>query len=251
MARLPFLFLLCVCAVPGRALASPAADAGTPEDTDAQDRDAKLERFKAILARFPKDPDANFNIGILYQLKEEPQRALPHFETALKADKEDWHSLARLVQVNQALGKLKARDRSRARLLALYRAGKVVYPNAQVATVFSRDLFRLGKYWVVALESYEPAAQHGTLYSFEVLSKPEAGQKLRTLTLGSTEPAALPRTDGGTKERLFLLVGHWPDGTQVPYRVFDNEPTYDALRKEVLAILSSELPNGVGPPASN
>jgi tetratricopeptide (TPR) repeat protein len=242
MPRLSFTLLLLLA--PGlstRSLASPASDAGAPVDSEAQDRDDKLLTLKAILARYPKDPDANFNIGVLYQLKEQPERALRHFETVVKEDPEDWHSIARLVQVNQALGKLKARDGWRSRLLTLYAQDKVVYPNAQVATVFCRDQFRLGSTWVMALESYAPRGPRPVRYSFEVLSKSEGGQKLRTLTLG-----AAPSPDAGTS---FHLVGHWPDGTDVTYRAFASEPSYDAVREAVLAILRSEPPKGAGPPA--
>jgi len=196
-------------------------------------------------------PDANFNVGVIYQLKEKPALALRHFQTALKADADDWHSVAKLVQVNQALGNLEARDRSRARLLALYQANKVVYPDGSVATVYCRDQFPIGKYWVMALESFELIGPRAVRYRFNILSKPEGGQDLRSITLGSyavEQPGALQRGDIGPGERLFHLDGAWPNGTQVRYGVFRNEPDYDVLRKKVLALLQKELPSGVGPP---
>jgi tetratricopeptide (TPR) repeat protein len=252
MARLAFpLLLLLANGILGQAHAAPTGDAGMPADNDQQDRDGKLERFKAILARYPADPDANFNVGVIYQLKEKPALALRHFQTALKADADDWHSVAKLVQVNQALGNLEARDRSRARLLALYQANKVVYPDGSVATVYCRDQFPIGKYWVMALESFELIGPRAVRYRFNILSKPEGGQDLRSITLGSyavEQPGALQRGDIGPGERLFHLDGAWPNGTQVRYGVFRNEPDYDVLRKKVLALLQKELPSGVGPP---
>jgi hypothetical protein len=242
MARLSFTLLLLACGTPVPALASPTADAGIAADSDELDREAKLAEFKAILARYPDDPDANFNIGVAYQLKEQPELALPHFETALKADQDDWHSVAKLVQVNQALGRLEARDRWRDRLLVLYREGKVLYPDAQPAPVYCRDQFRVEKFWVMVLEHFELIGRRAVRYTFDVLAKPGTPPPLRSISLGSydfDQPGALRRGDISPGERLFHLDGYWPDNSHATYGFYGNEPSYDVVRKRVLAILES------------
>jgi tetratricopeptide (TPR) repeat protein len=229
--------LLCFFGVLGCAHAPPEKPPAAEDDVEAQDRDSKLERLLAVLSGDPSDPDTNYNVGLLYQLKAEPALALRYFEAALKADPGDWNTVAKLVQVNQALGRLAERDRWRAKLLATYRAGKLKSPPTDV---YCRDQFRAGKRWVIVLESFELRGPHAVRYSFNLLSAPQGGEKLGVITLSTDdeeEAAALKRGEGAPGERRFILEGAFPDGAHERYGVFNAEPAYDTIRTRVGTLL--------------
>jgi tetratricopeptide (TPR) repeat protein len=215
--------------------AQPATTPGGNGPSEKQ-----LEEMLEAVKADPGDADAQFNLGLVYQLQEKPELAAPHFEAALKANPEDWHAVAKLVQVNQALNLLPARDAWREKLLAMYRAGKVVNPKMDS---YVRDQFRFDKYWVAVLEFFELTGPRAVRYSFEVLASPQKPDALRVISLGSydfDQPLAHSSGTIGPNDRLFHLDGYWPDGSHATYAFYKNEPGYDGIRKYVLAILGNE-----------
>lgn len=178
----------------------------------------------------------SYNLGLRHQLRGRQREAREWFLRAAQASPEDWRTRAKLVQVTQALGQHQERERHRAALLALYRAGKVDSPE------FCREQFREGPHSVVVFESFELAGPWATRYRFDVEGAP--GRPARRLTLGAyAVTTALARLHGevGSKEPLFHLDGYEPGRQQhETYDFYTREPAYEEARARVIAILREQ-----------
>jgi hypothetical protein len=184
-----------------------------------------------------EDGDAQFNEGLKLQLEDKPALALPHFEAAVRVDPDDWHSVSKLIQVHQALGNLVERDRWRATLMSMYRAGKIINPTMPV---FCREQFALGDRWVVVLESFELKSPKGVRYSFNVQSKKTDGETLLEITLASSDwDNAFAESQGKTtpSDRVFFL-DEFAHGSQMLLGGYHGEPTYDEVRQAVVQRLA-------------
>lgn len=196
-------------------------------------------KAQAEAVAHPEDPDAHFNLGLAYQLEGKNAQALPEFEAAVSLAPDDWHSVAKLIQINQALGQLGERDRRRTQLLEMYRAGKVVNPKMDV---FCREQTVVGKNRVMVMESFELKGDRAVRYTFNVI--PDDGTTTTPaflISLGSYEwDQAVWRREGklGPGERVFHLDGYWPDGSHATYGFFKGEPSYDDVRKIVFELLA-------------
>jgi len=195
--------------------------------------------LEKALALEPRDALAAYNAGLYYQLNGKPKRALELFETVVKADPSDWHALTKLVQLHQALGDLSARDRRRAEVFALYKAGKTDAKRPD----FCREQFELGGQRVLVFESFELKGERAVRYSFRIAEVPS--QKfLWVISLGSYDfTTSYMRSAGELKpdERAWHLDGYTPDNSHKTYGIFTREPTYEETRAMVVDVLEGRL----------
>lgn len=187
----------------------------------------------------PSDTQNTYNVALHYQLNGNPKRALELFERVAKTDPNDWHTLSKLVQLHQALGDLPARDRRRAEVFKLYKAGKTDAKRPE----FCREQFELEGQRVMVFESFELQGERAVRYSFRVVALP-AEKLSRVISLGSYDfTTQYMRESGQLKpnERAWHLDGYFPDNSHDTYGIFTKEPTYEETRAMVVEVLEGKL----------
>ncbi|MGV3619856.1 MAG: tetratricopeptide repeat protein [Archangium sp.] len=188
----------------------------------------------------PRELFAAYNAGQYYQLNGKPKLALERFNHVAKADPDDWHVRAKLVQVNQELGDAKARDAARSEVFALRKAGKTPPKMPE----FCREQFTVGTQRVMAYESFELIDPRAVRYTFKVLKPNDESNIERVISLGSYETTTnYMRESGSLKagERAWHLDGYRPDNSHETFGIFTKEPSYDETRAQVVQALSGKL----------
>jgi cytochrome c-type biogenesis protein CcmH/NrfG len=192
---------------------------------------------KALTLR-PNDTLFAYNAGQYYQNTGNAKLGVARFELVAKLEPDDWQARAKLVQLNQALGDVAARDRWRTEVIKLYRAKKL---DARV-TEFCREQFKAGGKSVLVYESFELTGERAVRYSFRVPA-PTKGLE-RVISLGSYEFTTNSMREAGdlkADERAWHLDGYWPDNSHKTYGIFTKEPTYEATRAMVVDVLDGKL----------
>lgn len=195
---------------------------------------AALRLWRRAVSANPRYVSAHYNLGQSYQLAGEHKRALTHFKKVVALAPNDWRARAKLVQLHQALGQRRARDKARAALLALRKSGKV--PKLGQAKIYCRDQFVVAGTRVYAYEHFALVGPRAKRYSFFV----GKGSGRYTISLGSYATTnAIARETGrrAPGQRRFHLDGYYPGGTHRTLGFFNGEPSYDAIRKRVIAIV--------------
>lgn len=176
------------------------------------------------------------NLGQLYQSLGRTEDSAEVYESLLQVAPDDFQALSKLVQSYTALGKDKERDRHRARLFELYKAGKLRQ------AFYCREQFKVDRTPVMVFEYFELKGEMGVRYSFNVLD--EAGKKAqRRVSLGSYEMTTrMARETGsiGPNERMYHLDGY-EGRSHATYGMYTKEPTYEATRAMVVKVLKGEL----------
>lgn len=183
---------------------------------------------------------ATYNAGQYYQLNDKPKLALERFNVVAKKDPNDWHVRAKLVQINQALGDIAARDRARAEVFALKKAGKV---PADVPE-FCREQFSVGTKRLMVFESFELIDPRAIRYAFKVRGAKDGAPLERVISLGSydfTTKYMLGAGELKPGERAWHLDGYTPDNSHQTFGIFTTEPSYEDTRSMVVDVLSGKL----------
>jgi tetratricopeptide (TPR) repeat protein len=130
-------------------------------------------RFDRALGVNKKHVDAAYNAGQIYYDLEDHAKAAARWETALKLAPEDFQIAKKLVQAYVALAKPTKVRAARARVFAMWKAGK----DPDQSKTYVYDQFKAGKYHVHVYEAFDPSA-------FVFQAKIAIGDKLHgTITL--------------------------------------------------------------------
>jgi tetratricopeptide (TPR) repeat protein len=184
---------------------------------------------------FDTDPTLTLalaNIGQIYQLQHDYPKALDAYTKVLAASPSDWRCLAKIVQLDEALGKIPERDAARARILELSKSGKI--DSAQ----FCREQFPLDpgaddkKVTIMVFEYFDaPAAPSPPpiRYAFNFV-EPDGKTVLKRISL--VPSVVLPhsfRLDCYTTSIHEVLAN------------FQTEPTYEQTRDLVRQYIAGKL----------
>ena len=205
------------------------------------------KKFVEALAIIPDGTGSLYNGGLAAYLSGDFKEAIRLWERLVEVDPEDWEGHAKLVQAYQATGDRERRDRHRDTLFDLRRQG--VDEELSKMKSYRRDQFDVEGMRVLAFESFALEGNHAELYSFIVL-KPGTTEEDYHISLGSdetTNKVAHELGEIGPNDRLFLLEGYYPDGSQRLFGMLKNAPPYETVRDKVVEILKrKEKPPGGG-----
>ena len=180
----------------------------------------------------PGSASASYDLGLLHQSRKHHEAALHWFQRAATANPGDWRTIAKLVQVFQALGRTAERDRARAKLLDLHRS------RAVEKAEFCREQFQEGRYSIMAFERFELAGEWSVRYRF-VLADETSSRPERVVALGSYRVTTeLARLDSvvGRGERILHLDGYGPGMEHQTFAFYQREPPYEEIRERVVEI---------------
>lgn len=207
-----------------------------------------LAKYKEGLALLPDDESLLFNASTAALLVHDFESAAGMLKKLTLARPEDWQSRAKLIQSYQALGDLKARDAERDVLFDLRRRGKgenADRPDMSLSRqdVYCRERLRVGGRNVMAFEHFELKGERALRYVFIVLDEDGRTEDFR-ISLGSYNMtnsiwAELNKEKAARGERLFHLDGYFKWG-HATYGMYHPEPSYDEVRKTVVAILEGK-----------
>lgn len=147
----------------------------------------------------------------------------------------NWQVRAKLVQTYQALGDLKARDRERADLIALWQAGTDTKLSAE--PIFCREQFKQNGRKVMVLEYFNPSGPKLIVYSFAVVN--ESGQQDFKISLGSydnTNQVALELGQRPKDKRIYHL-DLYRSNLHETHGMYLGQPSYDEIRQVVVDVL--------------
>jgi tetratricopeptide (TPR) repeat protein len=193
-----------------------------------------LRYWRRAVAANPRYIAAHYNLGQSFQLAGKHKRALSHFAQVVALAPNDWRARSKLVQLHQALGQRKARDKARATLMAQHKSGKVA--KLARAKTYCRDQFVVSGTRVYAYEHFALVGPRAKRYSFFV----GKGSGRYTVSLGSYPATnAMARESGRLRpgQRRFHLDGYYPGGKHRTFGFFNGEPSYEAIKKRVIAIV--------------
>jgi tetratricopeptide (TPR) repeat protein len=200
-----------------------------------------LARYKEALLILPDDPSLLFNGGLAAYSSKDYAQAADLWKRLKAVDPSDWHVRSKLIQAYQALGRLPERDAERAELFEMWKAGK----NAELKQQFEycRDQFEVGGKKVMAFEHFELKGDRALRYVFSIVNEAGDGEEFR-ISLGSYDltnaiwrETRQPKPKEG--ERLFHLDGYFPN-RHATYGMYFPEPSYDAVRSQVVQILEGK-----------
>jgi cytochrome c-type biogenesis protein CcmH/NrfG len=191
----------------------------------------------------PKETGARFNLGRLLQDRGEAEKARVLFREVVAVAPGDWQAWSGVVQTSEALGDRAARDEARAKVLELHRKGAVGRPS------FCRDRFTAAGRKVLAMEMLEGAPAEAARYRFQVVDESGERSACDLALVGPAEPGAGPAapTRAAPASGPFRLEARYSDGRRLTYPPFDSEPTYEAVKRQVIAILEGHVKPASGP----
>lgn len=185
----------------------------------------------------PDNLNVNYNLGQLYQNTKQHPLAIKYFSKIIQLDSSEWRALAKIIQENQALGKLVERDAAIKKMYALWRKGGVNDLLKQGFYVREQHQVDMGKVFV--LEYFELKGERARKYVFKV-QDPKTGKNKMDVSLGSynsTTQISRELGDIGPNDRVYHLDGYTPDATHYTYAFYNSEPQYDVVRKLVYKVL--------------
>lgn len=159
---------------------------------------------------------------------------MEQWKRAKALDARNWRLHAKLIQAYQGVGNLRARDAERAELFA-QRARAAEGDELRTADSYCRDQWTFGAYRVLAFEYFETNAAVPLLRYRFLIGKDGGDQGSEWLALASTpsdrgRSYALMKFTGDASPAIFLAE----------YASWNAEPTYDELRKRLVAIVQGK-----------
>ncbi|HEV2706659.1 MAG TPA: hypothetical protein VGV59_12085 [Pyrinomonadaceae bacterium] len=207
-----------------------------------------LTKYKEGLAVMPDDPALLYNGSTAALLVHDFASAVVMLRKLTLARPEDWQARAKLIQSYQALGDLKARDAERDVLFDLRRRGKgedAANPEMSLSRqpFYCRERLRVNGREVMAFEHFELKGARALRYVFVVLDDTGRAEDFR-ISLGSYDLtnsmwASRNQEKAAQGGRLFHLDGYYKWG-HATYGMYHPEPSYDEVRKTVVAILEGK-----------
>jgi tetratricopeptide (TPR) repeat protein len=201
-----------------------------------------------IVSKVPDNANALWNLGIAASATGKRELALQTWTRYNQVEPSDRHGIEKLVQANQALGRLEDRDHQRDRLIAL-RDSLAVDERKQYVS-YIRDQFVAGTEHFMVQEFFEPENPYNICYKFLSL---DADQKVvYVVTLESdaadtTIALELHQLQAGS--RIYSIDGY-EGKSHTTYALLPTRPTYDEVKAKVLKVveghaevLSSTVPS--------
>jgi len=190
------------------------------------------------LARDYESEDLLWNLGIAATEIHENDKALKAWLQYRKLSPDDWRGRAKLVQVYQATGNMKARDDERAALISLWEKGADADLKKQ--STFCREQIIEADRRVFVMEHFHPDGEFMVFYSFEVRAP---GAEDYRISLGSYEGTNQVGWESGRRPRsvrLFHLDLYRPK-LHATYAFYEGQPPYETVRENVMAILDGKV----------
>ncbi len=254
-AALFALFVVFAAGGGARAQDTPAPPPGSSEPAERAFKDANalleqgkyapaLARYKEAQALAPGDPAILWNGGMAAFFAQEYSTAIAWWNQLKARDANDGRIRAKLVQAYQAAGRTADRDAERRDLLAWHKAGTL---QGLPPDRYCRDQFSYAGKQVFAYEHFALTGERALRYNFLVFSPNKDAPDFR-VSLGSYKTTNdIARELGEIKpgQRLFHLDGYYENGrAHKTFGFFETEPTYDAVRVQVLRILDGKAKAG-------
>lgn len=247
MRRLRRLLVLCTPLL----LAGLPALAGDPVG-EAYDRGAALRdrgdqagalaEFKKGLEAAPDAPLLLFAAGLAAYEGGDDRASTDYFGRWRAVNPKAWRALTGLVRAHERLGDTAARDEARAALLALRAAGED--PELAKETVWWRDRFVVGPWWVMVWEHFEPTPDKGVRIGF-VTTRGEHGEREPFLVTYGSHPktTAALRAEGKLPPdgRVYHVDQAGGGVFHATWALWTQEPSYDLVRSVVREGLEERL----------
>ncbi len=204
------------------------------------DHDKAEKHYKLALKTKPDDLLSNSNLAQLYQSNKNHELALEYFTKVVELEPNDWRAAAKVIQENQALGKISERDNAIKYIYRLWSENKISELNQQGFFIREQASIKEGNLFV--LEYFELKGERPRKYIFKI-QDPTTGDNLLEISLGSYDVTTqFSRKTGtiGADERIYHLDGYLPNGSHYTYAFFDKQPGYDDIKQMVMNVLSGK-----------
>jgi tetratricopeptide (TPR) repeat protein len=232
---IPGLLIVAAADVPARAdTAWAQATFRQAETLSAAGRyEEALALYQQIIAREPSAKLSYCRAGTAAAGAGSLAQAIGYYQTCERLLPDSIEPRAELVKLYQIVGDMAARDRERENLLALHKVSDD--PQVKAADHYLRDIFAVGALNVAAWEYFDLIGDWPSRYRFFVLAGD--GSTLYTIALSSSTAAnanAVKILGHPTKDWIFHLDLE-QGNTITTMRVFEGEPSYDAIKPSVIA----------------
>ncbi|CAM2065031.1 Tetratricopeptide repeat protein [Sulfidibacter corallicola] len=201
-----------------------------------------LVRFLEVLMINPEHQNAYYNAGQIHQLLGEHRKALSQYLKLARLAPQDGATLAKIVQLYDALNNTRKRDAYRGRLFALWQQS---HDDPQIKRGFyCCAQFVEGDYKVVSLEYFEPKGNPARKWLFQVYDASMVEILFEISWCADDDldgPAQVARQLGDANQRTYQLEGLWPNGDHRTFGEFPGERDFDQVRALVVQILRGNL----------
>ncbi len=215
-----------------------------PENTQAyrerlmkEGRHAELyQALIELLQAAPNNPGLLYDTGLSAFFSGKYQEAARYWGQLKALEPQDFQVRAKLVQVYEILQERTARERERAELLELYNQRK---GGENVPAYYCRDQFGIPNLRVMVYENFELSGDMAVRYTFHIFKSNQQIPEF-TISLGSYALTNQYMHERGTLkpgERIFHLDEYRPGGSHRSLKFYNNEPPYDVVKNDVLAVL--------------
>lgn len=204
-----------------------------------------LARYKEAATLLPNDPSILWNGGTAAFFARDFATAIDWWNRLKTNEPNNWRVRAKLIQTYQAAGRKPERDAERRSLIALRKGG--TSKDLAAEERFCRDQFFHANKQVFAYEHFALSGERALRYNFLIFTPGKENLDFR-VSLGSYKTTNdIARELGEIKpgQCLFHLDGYYENGrAHKTFGFFDTEPTYDAVRVQVLRILDGKAKAG-------
>ena len=194
-----------------------------------------------ILLNEPDEIHVNYLAGLVGLELLKCDEAVQHFEK-VRAQLDDYRIHVRLTLAYGCSGDVQKRDAERKLIFDSFRAGRVPsYMQGQPYIGILIDKFPSKEWLVETLEYSRPLVVGGCLYQIWVLDRDKKQAFLITLKrIGVYQQQQMSTAPGevGNRDQGGFVLAAVHAGKQVNIHSFKQEPSYDAVREEVVNFLS-------------
>jgi tetratricopeptide (TPR) repeat protein len=204
------------------------------ERMEARDYAGALAAFQRCAQLAPKDDRCPYNGGLAAYLDGKFGVAVEQWKRAKALDARSWRVRAKLIQAYQGAGDLRGRDAERAELFA-QRARAAEGDELRTLDSYCREQWTFGAYRVMAFEYFDTNGP-GMLLRYRFLIGKDGGAEgaewlgLASIPSERGRGYGLLKLAGAGGEVVFLAE----------YASWSTEPSYDELRKVIVAILQGK-----------
>lgn len=198
------------------------------------------KHYLAVLEQIPDEGNTNYNLGQLYQNTGKHALAIRRFEKVVEQDPTEWRAIAKLVQENEAIGNIDARDAAIEKIYAVWRSN--VREELSERGLYIREQRQLDNGKLFVLEYFELKGERAKKVVFK-LQDEQSGDIRFEVSLGSydaTTELARARGSVGPDERVFHLDGYAPNGNHYTYAFFNSMPKYEVIKEMALKAFAGE-----------
>jgi tetratricopeptide (TPR) repeat protein len=198
------------------------------------------KHYLAVVEQIPDDVDTNYNLGQLYQNTGQHDLAIKRFEKVVEQDPTEWRAIAKLVQENEAIGDIDARDAAIEKIYTVWRSN--VSEELSEQRLYIREQRQLDNDKLFVLEYFELKGERAKKVVFK-LQDEQSGDIRFEVSLGSYDATTeFARATGsvGPDERVFHLDGYAPNGSHYTYAFFNSMPKYEVIKEMALKAFAGE-----------